>query len=574
MAQVETSRLSSYSKPTPIPPGSENYGSENAYSHEMNHRHHWGGGIKSSHSFSSHNTATTAVSWTHHSNHTTGSYHGGGDWNAQQQQQRDSSSQHSRGSIWGHDDYSRSSHTSQGTFATSSSAVGGSGGTVASSQQYAFHRVAEYDRQPEMPRRRPSHDGGAAYYRNNNESLLLSSGGEGSGSGRLSTIYAAEAGFSQLSLHGGGHGEEGYHHPPELRHSSSDYSAGSYHQQQGGYYGQQHSSSLRELPPLQASSSQDSGGSYPAGTSLPGLTGATSFGETITTASSWTPQTSSLAAAAAVSGGTGVVPPPGFASGISLSGCTDDAAGLAEDLRPARDRNPRCGPRRGGRGGSNRPRNVNRRQQRGLKENENWSQNMSDMPVIEAPSQSQAIAALMKPADVPRQPSPFDDMLMGSSLRSLGTTGSAASSTLRSSASLSSDSQPILPQHAPLLRDLYAPQEPGAAGFGEDEEDVGSFPDDFDDDEDWDSSQAGQGMTGSKKKDWLLRMNKKLEEIPIGELDPATVPLTAIMNAWAKTKSATGAAQVELWLKRAQEEYDAGNRRIEPTTKMYTMAGT
>ena len=81
------------------------------------------------------------------------------------------------------------------------------------------------------------------------------------------------------------------------------------------------------------------------------------------------------------------------------------------------------------------------------------------------------------------------------------------------------------------------------------------------------------GTTSNKKHDWLLRMNRKLQEVPVGELDPATVPLSAVMNAWAKTKSAQGAAMVELWLKRAQEEYDAGNRRVVPTTKMYTMAG-
>lgn len=91
------------------------------------------------------------------------------------------------------------------------------------------------------------------------------------------------------------------------------------------------------------------------------------------------------------------------------------------------------------------------------------------------------------------------------------------------------------------------------------------------------ASSSGAGTNSSprtKKRDWLLRMNRKLQEIPLGELDPAQVPLAAIMNAWAKTKSSQGAAMVELWLKRAQQEYDAGNRRVVPTTKMYTMAGT
>ena len=88
-----------------------------------------------------------------------------------------------------------------------------------------------------------------------------------------------------------------------------------------------------------------------------------------------------------------------------------------------------------------------------------------------------------------------------------------------------------------------------------------------------DSWSDSRGGTGNKKHEWLLRMNRKLQEIPVGDLDPATVPLSAVMNAWAKTKSAQGADMVELWLKRAQQEYDAGNRRVVPTTKMYTMAG-
>ena len=88
------------------------------------------------------------------------------------------------------------------------------------------------------------------------------------------------------------------------------------------------------------------------------------------------------------------------------------------------------------------------------------------------------------------------------------------------------------------------------------------------------ASVSSTTISVGKKRDWLLRMNKKLQEIPIGELDPSTVPVSAIMNAWAKTKSAQGASMVELWLKRAQEEYSAGNHRIIPTTKMYTMAGT
>jgi hypothetical protein len=76
----------------------------------------------------------------------------------------------------------------------------------------------------------------------------------------------------------------------------------------------------------------------------------------------------------------------------------------------------------------------------------------------------------------------------------------------------------------------------------------------------------------SKKREWLLRMNRRLAEIPIGELDPVSIPLSAVMNAWAKTKSPQGAAMVELWLNRAQQEYDSGNLRVVPTAKLYTVA--
>jgi hypothetical protein len=91
-------------------------------------------------------------------------------------------------------------------------------------------------------------------------------------------------------------------------------------------------------------------------------------------------------------------------------------------------------------------------------------------------------------------------------------------------------------------------------------------PDDSDDEEDLDPR--------AKKLDWLLRMNRRLTEIPVGDLDTQVVPLLAIMNSWAKTKSSQGATMVEMWLNRAQQEYEAGNRKIYLTTKMYTMAGT
>ena len=76
----------------------------------------------------------------------------------------------------------------------------------------------------------------------------------------------------------------------------------------------------------------------------------------------------------------------------------------------------------------------------------------------------------------------------------------------------------------------------------------------------------------AKKHDWLQRMTQKLQETPEGQLDPAQVPLPAIMNAWAKTKSANGASMVEKMLDRAQVEYELGNRNVVPTAKMYTIA--
>lgn len=85
-------------------------------------------------------------------------------------------------------------------------------------------------------------------------------------------------------------------------------------------------------------------------------------------------------------------------------------------------------------------------------------------------------------------------------------------------------------------------------------------------------SSVDDTTTSSKKKDWLLRMNRRLTEIPIGELDPSTTPVSAIMNGWAKTKSSHGASMVEKWLDRTQEEFEAGNTKMVPTNKMFTMA--
>lgn len=88
----------------------------------------------------------------------------------------------------------------------------------------------------------------------------------------------------------------------------------------------------------------------------------------------------------------------------------------------------------------------------------------------------------------------------------------------------------------------------------------------------WGGDDIDPTSPTSKKREWLLRMNRRMNETPVGELDPST-PVSAIMNAWAKTKSANGASMVEMWLTRAEEEANAGNIKVQPSTKMYTTAG-
>jgi hypothetical protein len=90
----------------------------------------------------------------------------------------------------------------------------------------------------------------------------------------------------------------------------------------------------------------------------------------------------------------------------------------------------------------------------------------------------------------------------------------------------------------------------------------------------WGGDENGAASPKSKKRDWLLRMNRRMADTPIGEMDSSVIPISAIMNAWAKTKSSQGASMVETWLNRAQQEHAAGNTKVVPTTKMYTMAGT
>jgi hypothetical protein len=104
-----------------------------------------------------------------------------------------------------------------------------------------------------------------------------------------------------------------------------------------------------------------------------------------------------------------------------------------------------------------------------------------------------------------------------------------------------------------------------------------TMPSDDEDDESEGNENDTQGASEYDKyteKKWLLLMNRRLAWIPVGELDPATIPLSRVMKTWAETKSSEGASMVEMWLKRAQQEYDAGNHRVVPTAEMYTMAGT
>mmetsp|Transcript_12078 Transcript_12078/g.24626 ORF Transcript_12078/g.24626 Transcript_12078/m.24626 type:complete len:1353 (+) Transcript_12078:875-4933(+) len=77
----------------------------------------------------------------------------------------------------------------------------------------------------------------------------------------------------------------------------------------------------------------------------------------------------------------------------------------------------------------------------------------------------------------------------------------------------------------------------------------------------------------AKKREWLLSMNQALDDTPIGRLDPNVLPLSTIMNGWAKQKSSEGARMVEHWLDRVHNEYNSENPHgVHPTARMYTMA--
>lgn len=217
------------------------------------------------------------------------------------------------------------------------------------------------------------------------------------------------------------------------------------------------------------------------------------------------------------------------------------------------------------------------------------SPSMASSPVTGV--SSEAIRALMKPKSSFGTPSQLNYGLSDPLDQSIA---SYMSVSCRDITDRTADHGPILPQPSVSLEDLYP------SYFGEDiseavsDDDYVDADDTFqlddddleldDDSESFDENAGcspygkGLGTNGtassrSKKRDWLLRMNRKLNEIAVGELDPSVMPLSAVMNAWAKTKSAQGASMVEMWLKRAQEEYNAGNLSVVPTTKMYTMAG-
>lgn len=76
----------------------------------------------------------------------------------------------------------------------------------------------------------------------------------------------------------------------------------------------------------------------------------------------------------------------------------------------------------------------------------------------------------------------------------------------------------------------------------------------------------------AKRREWLMSMNSMLENTPIGQVDPNQLPLSTIMNGWAKQKSSEGARMVEMWLDRVHSEYNAENPQVHPTARMYTMA--
>ncbi|GKY94967.1 hypothetical protein MPSEU_000461300 [Mayamaea pseudoterrestris] len=187
---------------------------------------------------------------------------------------------------------------------------------------------------------------------------------------------------------------------------------------------------------------------------------------------------------------------------------------------------------------------------------------------------SETIRQLLKPGTTDSSFGTLDTSNRGASRNSFTTTSAHTSSSPSGA-----DSYPILPLQPPPMDDLssYLYDDITNSYSEEDEAlflirdlDISEFDPEGDDSFE-NSNQHGEPGT-NKNREWLQRMNRKLQETPVGELDPTILPLSAIMNVWAKTKSAQGASMVEMWLKRVLKEHEAGNQRVVPTPKMFTMA--
>jgi hypothetical protein len=242
--------------------------------------------------------------------------------------------------------------------------------------------------------------------------------------------------------------------------------------------------------------------------------------------------------------------PPGFISPMAASHAAAEDDSISFDSRPSKKTSFKRKGHRGGRRGNQNKSNTNNnnRGNRGKNnqsllrdDNDSYSQSTygDARTTSSSKASSEAIRLLIE------QPSSIASR-SSSQVSSLN----ATRLPLDELADPDASGKPILPS----MEDVY--------GLDPTEED--------EDEEEWGEDRSS---ATSKKRDWLLRMNRRMAETPVGELDPSSVPIAAIMNAWAKTKSAQGATMVETWLKRAQQEFDTGNTKIVPSTKMYTTAG-
>lgn len=245
--------------------------------------------------------------------------------------------------------------------------------------------------------------------------------------------------------------------------------------------------------------------------------------------------------------------PPGFLSPMVASQAAGDDDSVSYDSRQFKKTTKRRkGNRGGGRGRGRGNQNNNYNNNRGNRRKNNMSIPRDDndfysqstfgdaRSTVSSKASSEAIRMLIE------QPSSLASH-SSSQLSSLNATRLPLDKLAGPSAS---GNRPILP----AMEDVYK------LDLTEEDED----------EEEWGEDRSS---AIAKKRDWLLRMNRRMAETPVGQLDPASVPIAAIMNSWAKTKSAQGASMVETWLKRAQQEFDNGNTKIVPSTKMYTMAG-